>query len=133
VGNQSRAALKAAYADVTAFDLAVDAYRAETAADIARVEWLALLLVGLRAAKTAPIESPDGKVTGPLDEHIAAAYRRLRIVRDHLSPEEREVARLRELDDRDRVKAHRRAAWQDREDLIARVGFVNATARRRTA
>lgn len=132
-GNHSRAELAAAYDGVTAFDLAVDAYRAETAADVDRVEWLALLLVGLHDAKTQPVVSPDGKTTGPLDQHIAKARRRLGITRDVLSPEARAVAVENELLARHRAKERRGEAWRDREALIERLGFVNATARGRSA
>lgn len=133
VGTQSRTQLLAAYAGVTAFDLAVDAYRAESADDVARVEWLALLLVGYRQARTAPVQSPDGKVTGPLDEHIAKAYRRLGITSDVLGADARAAATENELLARHAAKGRRSEGWQDREDRIRRLGFVNATARPRTA
>ena len=132
-GNQTRAQLLAAYDGVTAFDLAVDAYRAETPEDVERVEWLGLLLFGFPAVNRDPVVSPDGKVTGPLDEHVAHARRRLHITRDHLGPNARATAVENELVARHNAKGHRRAGWRDREDRIARLGFVNATARPRTA
>lgn len=132
-GNQTRAELLAAYDGVTAYDLAVDAWRAESADDVARVEWLALLLVGYPATATDPVVSPDGKNTGPLGEHLAKARRRLGITRDVLGPEARAAADENELVARHNAKAHRRAAWQDREDRIARLGYGLATSRPRTA
>ena len=132
-GNHTRAELLAAYDGVTAYDLAVDAWRAETPADVARVEWLCLLLVGYPATSTQPVVSPDGKTTGPLDEHLAHARRRLGVTRDVLGPEQRATAVENELVARHNAKAHRRAGWQDREDRIARLGYSLATARPRTA
>lgn len=131
VGTQppSRGQLLAAYDGVTAFDLALDAWRAETAEDLERVEHLALLIVGIRASKTEPVVSPGGKVTGPLDEHIAKARRRLGIVRDPLAGPLRAAAQENELLARHAVKARRKEGWRDREARIERLGFVNATAR----
>lgn len=129
----SRGELQTAYEGVTAFDLAVDAYLAETADDVARVEWLALLLVGYPATATEPVVSPDGKETGPLDEHLENARQRLRIIRDPLDPEARAAARENELLAHHAAKGRRNEAWRDREDRIERLGFVNATARPRTA
>lgn len=128
-GTQSRTQLLAAYEGVTAFDLALDAWRAETPDDLERVEHLALLVLGLRAAKTEPVVSPGGKVTGPLDDHIARARRRLGIVRDPLSPSMRAAARENELVARHSAHQRRHEGWRDREARIERLGFVNATAR----
>lgn len=124
----SRGQLLAAYAGVTAFDLAVDAYRAETPADVSRVEWLALLLVGFPATSRDQVVSPDGKITGPLDDHITKARRRLGIVRDPMGPELRAAATENELLARHAAKQRRRDGWADREGRIARLGFINATA-----
>jgi hypothetical protein len=135
VGTQppSRGQLLAAYAGVTSFDLAVDAWRAETVEDVERVEHLALLLVGIRAAKTEPVVSPDGKVTGPLDEHLSNARRRLGIVRDPLAGPLRAAAIENEDLARHAAKERRKQGWLDREARIERLGIVNATARPRTA
>ena len=135
VGTQppSRGQLLAAYAGVTAFDLAVDAWRAETPADVERVEHLALLLVGLKATKSEPVVSPDGKATGPLDEHLAQARRRLGIVRDPLAGPLRAAATENEVLARHAVKERRKQGWLDREARIGRLGMVNATARPRSA
>lgn len=135
VGTQppSREQLLAAYVGVTAFDLAVDAWRAETAEDVERVEHLALLLAGLTATRTEPVVSPDGKETGPLDEHIAKARRRLGIVRDPLAGPLRAAATENEVLARHAAKERRKQAWLDREDRIERLGFVNASARPRSA
>ena len=87
-GHPTRAQMLAAYADVTPFDLALDAWRAESVEDVERVQHAALLLFGAKAAKNDPVVAPGtGKVTGPLDAHIAKAYRRLGISRDPLGPE----------------------------------------------
>ncbi len=128
-GTQSRTQLLAAYEGVTAFDLALDAWRAETPDDLERVEHLALLVIGLRAAKTEPVVSPGGKVTGPLDDHITRARRRLGIVRDPLAGPLRAAATENELVARHTAKARRNEGWLDREARIERLGFVNATAR----
>lgn len=131
-GNQTRDQLRAAYAGVTAFDLAVDAWRAETPADLERVAHLALLVIGFPACKTETVVSPDGKETGPLDEHLAQARRRLGIVRDPLG-NLRAAADENELMARHNAKQRRGEGWRDREARIARLGYVNATARPRTA
>jgi hypothetical protein len=135
VGTQppSRGQLLAAYAGVTSFDLAVDAWRAETVEDVERVEHLALLLFGIRAAKSEPVVSPDGKVTGPLDEHLAKARRRLGIVRDPLAGPLRAAATENELLARHAATERRKQAWQDREDRIERLGFNLAATRPRSA
>lgn len=125
-GNQTRGQLLAAYDGVTAFDLAVEAWRAETPADVERVEWLALLLVGYPATARVDVVSPDGKVTVPLDVHIARARRRLGITRDVLDDDARAAATENELLARHAAKGRRSEAWQDREDRIARLGFINA-------
>lgn len=124
----TRAQLQAAYDGVTPFDLAVDAWRAQTSEDLARVEWLTLLLVGYPACTTDQVVSPEGKVTGPLDDHIAKARRRLGIVRDAMGPELRAAANENELLARHAAKQRRHEGWRDREDRIARLGFINATA-----
>lgn len=114
------------YADTTAFDLAVQAWMAETPEDLERVEWLALLVVGFPACATEPVVSPGGKVTGPLDDHITRARARVGAHRGskHLADvarENREIAVA-------AGKATRHAAWKERQDRITRLGFVNATA-----
>lgn len=131
VGTQtpSRGQLVAACKDVTAFDLALDAWRAETPEDVERVEHLALLVVGLKSTKTDPVVSPGGKVTEPLDDHIARARRRLGIIRDPLAGPLRAAATENELLARHAAKARRNEGWLDREARIERLGFVNATAR----
>jgi hypothetical protein len=128
-GHPTRGELLEAYAGVTAFDLALDAWRAETVGDVERVEHLALLLIGLPATKTQAVVSPDGKVTGPLDDHIARALRRLGVTRDPLAGPLREAAVENELLARHAAKGRRKQGWLDREARIERLGFVNATAR----
>ncbi len=128
-GLQTRDQLRAVYAGVTAFDLAVDAWRAETPADVERVEHLGLLLVGFPACKNEPVVSPDGKETGPLDDHLAQARRRLGIVRDPMSPALRAAANENALMAGLIEKQRRGAAWRDRQARIDRLGFVNATTR----
>lgn len=120
------------FADVTPFDLAVDAWRCETEQDIDRLEWIALLIVGLPALRRDPVVAPNGKVTEPLDQQITRARRRISGFRDSLSPSMRAVADENEQIGRQNVKAHRRKAWQDREDHIARLG-INLATRPRTA
>jgi hypothetical protein len=133
-GHPTRGQLLDAYAGVTDFDLALDAWRAETPEDLERVEHLALLLLGPRAAAKTPVVAPiTGKVTGPVDDHVAQARRRLGITRDPLGPDARATANENELIARHAAKGRRKAAWQDREDRIERLGFVNATARSRPA
>lgn len=133
VGTQprTRSQLLTAYAGVTAFDLAVDAWRAETSADVERVEWLALLLVGYPAVERDQVVSPDGKVTGSLDEHIAQARLRLGITRDYLGEHDRAVARENELVGQMNVRAARKDAWKDRESRVTRLGINNALPRPR--
>lgn len=131
-GIQSRTELMAAYDGVTAFDLAVEAWRAETPADVERVEWLALLLVGYPATARVDVVSPEGKVTVPLDVHIARARRRLGITRDVLDDEARAAAQENELLARHAAQQRRGEGWRDREARIARLGFNNAM-RTRTA
>lgn len=127
-GHPTRAQLAAAYDGVTAFDLALDAWRAETVADVERVEWLVLLLVGYPACATQPVMSPGGKVTGPLDEHTAKARRRLGVTRDPLTPGLRAAADENQLLGQHAMKQRRHDGWREREDRIERLGYVNATA-----
>lgn len=111
------------YADVTAFDLAVDAWRAESLADIERLEWVALLIVGLPALKRDDVVAPNGKVTPPLDKQIAAARLRVAGSRDYLSPSMRAAAVENEHEAREAARLGRRKSWQDREDRIERLGI----------
>jgi hypothetical protein len=126
-GTLPRDEARALYADVTPFDLAVDAYRAETEADIDRLEWVALLVVGLPALKRDPVTSPAGKVSPPLDQLIARARRRISGVRDPLSPSARAVADENEHQAREAARLGRKKGWRDREDRIERLGINLAT------
>lgn len=131
-GSLPRHEARALYADVTPFDLAVDAWRAETAADVERVEWIALLVVGLPGLRRDPVVAPNGKENPPLDQLIARARLRVCGTRDYLSPSMRAAANENELVARHSAKSRRRQGWQDREDRIARLG-INLATRPRTA
>lgn len=126
-GTLPRHEARALYSDVTPFDLAVDAWRCETEADIDRLEWIALLIVGLPALKRDPVVAPSGKTNPPLDQLIARARRRISGVRDVLSPSMRAAADENEHEAREAARLGRKKGWQDREDRIARLGFVNAS------
>jgi hypothetical protein len=128
-GTLPRHEAKALYADVTPFDLAVDAWRCETVADVERLEWVALLTVGLPALRTEPVVAPNGKVSDPLDQLIARARRRIDGVRDYLSPSMRAAADENEHEAREAIRLGKRKGWQDREDRITRLGFNLATRR----
>lgn len=67
----------ATYGDLTPFDLAVDAWMAETPDEIDRVQYLALLIVGWPAVDTSPVVSPTGRSTRPLTAYLADARRRV--------------------------------------------------------
>lgn len=127
-GHPTRASLLEAYAGVTPFDLAMDAWRAETVADVERVELLALLLVGYPACKKSPVVGPDGHENDPLVVWTARARARVGATRDYLTPGMRATAQENELLARHAAKQRRHDAWRDREDRIERLGFVNATA-----
>lgn len=116
------------YRDVTPFDLAVDAWRAETVEDVERDEWLALLVVGYPACKTDPVIAPTGKENPPLDDLIARARRRVCGVRDSLAWT-RDQINADEANTRDAAKARRGEGRRDREARIERLGFINATTR----
>lgn len=128
-GTLPRHEAKALYADVTAFDLAVDAWRCEDLADVERLEWVALLTIGLPALKRDQVVAPSGKVTAPLDKQIAAARLRVAGTRDYLSPSMRAAADENEHEAREAIRLGKRKGWQDREDRIARLGIVLATRR----
>lgn len=121
------------FADVTPFDLAVDAWRCETEADITRLEWVALLVIGLPDLRRDPVIAPNGKENQPLDQLIAKARRRISGVRDHLSPSMRAVAIDNEHAAREAARLRGRDSWDDREARIERLGFINATSRPRSA
>lgn len=126
-GPTSRDQVLTAYDGITAFDLAIDAFMAETPAEVERLEWLALLLVGFPACHRTPVVSPAGKVSDPLDHHIRRARTRVGATRDHLG-----VLRAAADDNHEAAvaaaKAARHDAWKDRDDRITRLGFVNATS-----
>ena len=63
----------AAYGDLTPFDLAVDAWLAETPEEVDRVRFLALLIVGWPAVDRSPVVAPSGRTTRPLLRHIETA------------------------------------------------------------
>ena len=128
-GSLHREAARALYADVTPFDLAVDAWRCETEEDVTRLEWVALLIVGLAALKRDPVVAPSGKTSPPLEQLIARARTRVVGYRDYMAPSMRAVARENELLARHAAKGRRKEGWLDREGRIERLGFVNATAR----
>lgn len=73
----TRTGWAAAYAGVTGFDLAVDAYMAETSAEVDRVRFLGLLIVGWPAYATDPVVSPAGKTSRPLMKHVDRAAARV--------------------------------------------------------
>lgn len=123
----SRASYADAYDGVTPFDLALDAWRAETPADVERVELLALLLVGYPACQTAPVIGPDGHENAPLDVWLARARARVGAVRDPLTPGLRAAAEENRATGHEKAKQRRRDAWREREDRIERLGFINAT------
>lgn len=131
-GTLPRHEAKALYADVTSFDLAVDAWRAQTEADVERLEWVALLVIGLPALKRDPVIAPNGKVTESLDRQIARARLRVCGSRDYLSPSMRAAADENEHEAREAIRLGKRKGWQDREDRIARLG-INLATRSRSA
>jgi hypothetical protein len=128
-GRANRDQARRLYADVTPFDLAVDAWRAETVDDVERLEWVALLTVGLPALKRDPVVAPSGKVNPPLDQLIARARRRVAGARDYLSPSMRAAAVENEHEAREAARLGKRAGWRDREDRIERLGINLATRR----
>lgn len=126
-GSLPRSEAWALFADVTPFDLAVDAWRCRTVADIDRLEWVALLVVGLPGLRRDPVVAPNGKENPPLDQLIAKARRRISGVRDVLSPSMRAAAVENEHEAREAARLRRKQGWREREDRIERVGFVNAS------
>lgn len=126
-GTLPRHEAKALYADVTAFDLAVDAWRAETEDDIDRLEWVALLVVEWHALKKEPVVAPSGKTSPPLDELIRRARRRISGARDHIAPGMRAAMNENEHQARETARLRRKQGWQEREDRIERLGFDLAT------
>lgn len=131
-GSLPRSEARALYADVTPFDLAVDAWRAETVADVERLEWVALLVVGLPGLKRDPVIAPSGKQSPPLDQLIARARLRIAGSRDYLTPTARAAAAENEHQAREAARLGRNAGWRDREDRIARLG-INLATRPRSA
>lgn len=123
---QTRDQVLASYDGVTAFDLAVDAWRAETLDDVERLEWLALLIVGYPACSSEPVVAPSGKTNPPLDVLIARARTRLGGTRDPLAWTRASVA-ADEENTRAAAKTRRGENWRDREARIERLGYVNAT------
>lgn len=108
------------YSRLTPFDLAVDAYMATTAAEVDRVEFLAVLLVGWPAIHTHPVVSPTGKTTGPLTRHLRKA--RGRVGGHRHDPLEAERRRAVEDEVRDQRRRDRADDWVDR-NAVDRHGF----------
>lgn len=114
----------ARFGSLSPFDLAVDAFMAETVEEIQRLEFLALLLVGYPACAKDPVVSPAGKVSPPLDKQLSR--HRTRVGGAHRDEHEAErVAENRELAD-----TIRRRDWRDRgarKDYRDRHGFALTT------
>lgn len=108
------------YSTLTPFDLAVDAYMATTPAEVDRVEFLAVLLVGWPNIKGEPVVSPAGKTTGPLTRHIAKARGRVGGHRHDRA----EAERQRDLEDevRRRGRQRRRDDWAE-DHAVDRYGL----------
>lgn len=117
------------FVGVTAYDVAVAAYRARTREDVELLEFIALLLVGWPAVHTDDVVSPWGKTTRPLGKQLATARLRVGARRDPLTPGLRAAADENAMRARDLLKQRKHDAWREREDRIARLGFVNATTR----
>lgn len=115
------------FGDLTAFDLAVDAYMAETPAEVERVAFLALLVVGFPACARDAVVSPTGKTTRPLDAYVSRARNRVGGQR----PEEIARAEIHDIASANAAEERRAAARltrKEREDAIERLGFINATS-----
>lgn len=126
-GHLDRSQVRALYADVTPFDLAVDAWRAQSVADVERLELVALAVVGLPALRRDPVIAPTGKTNPPLDQLIAKARLRVAGTRDHLGPAARAAAKENEHQAREAARLGRKAGWRDREARIERLGINIAT------
>lgn len=116
----------AEFAGLTAWDLAVDAFMAETEPEVERLEWLALVMVGFPACQRDPITAPTGKVSPPLDIHISRARIRVGAQRDTEGGRRLQILIAENQEIR---KRERKEVWDDRERRIADIGYINAVGR----
>ena len=112
---------------LTAFDLALAAFMAETLAEVERTEYLAMLLVGWPAMKTDPVVSPAGKVSRPLLGHLTRARNRVGGTHEQLVVTAARADALTAAAGEQRAR-DRRALHTEREARIERLGYVAATA-----
>lgn len=120
----------AAYGELTAADLAQVADAATTHEDVDQANHLALLVLGIAACREQLV---GGRHDGEsLDDVLRAARRRVTAA---LRDPDEAIANVTARQAHDynlRAIAKQRShdRWQDRENRIAQLGFVNATSRR---
>lgn len=120
----TRAEFSLRYAGLTRRDLWAQAVMAETLEEINAVAHLSLVVLGHHACQQPLPVSHEEHHAGSLTELIGRR-------REHLAgfPNRHRSDALQALIETGyaQAKAERKAAWQDREDRIRRLGFINAT------
>lgn len=114
---RTREEYRAAHATTTLLQLAHDAELAETAEELDAVAHLSLALFGHLACVSQPVNRPNGRTLHALLEHLRSTR-----FHDERAIHAAEFTALL-VEGTDIVRAHRRAAWREREERIARLGI----------
>ena len=121
----TRDSLRASYDDLTPFDIALGAFTAQTVEEVERLELLALLVVGHPACANDPVVSPvTGKVSAPVDVHIARA--RARIGAHHDDPWRRELLATSAQRARANAEEQRLLTREAKQRAVDALGFSRA-------